>query len=486
MKKILGVVGTLGALGILVVGGYVGTGWLTERAFQKTVKDIQQVKGVELKITQYHRGIFHSNAVVDWVLHVPAYQTKLQNGQLQTVAEANYLVPMHLSICHGPVILSKDGLHLGLGYAQTLINIPKPYQRQMQDMYSAASTFPKFKLTLLITFSNQAKISLKVPGFHMTTLSNDGQFDWSGLNSSSKLSLDLSAMEGSAVLAGARFHQADMQMTLDHVTSNYHINKTTSGFYEGEADFHLQSLQIENHAKTQLGVKNFSISSDSQEKEALFDSHLKASLDTILIENHSYGPGQIEISLKNLDAQVLSRINHQVKSAQQSSMIARQKMLISILPDLPRLFAQGAIFSISKLSFVMPEGKVQGSLEVSLPKGSVSNPFQILSHVVGAGHLAVPVKVVQEVMQNAVRQKLQQPPVLDAQQQVNPSTQSMGLPQGDDLEHQVKTLTDKRLSSLVESGALVQQGNDYTLDVKLEQGKIMVNNKPFVPTMLEF
>lgn len=486
MKKIIGVVVSLVILVVLLIGVYAGTGWLTERAFKKTVQNIQQAKGIELTVKEYGRGIFSSNAVVVGKLRVPAHQSKLANGLIQTIPEMDYLIPMHLLICHGPVILSKDGVHLGLGYARTQINVPKSYQKQMQDTFSAASSYPKIKLSLLINFLNKAKISADVPGFHMTTLVNDGQFDWTGLKSTSKIALDLSTLEGKAELAGARFHQAETTMQVGQVTSDYQINKTKLGFYEGGANFLLKSLQVDTHGKTQLGIKNFLISSNSHEQGALFDAYLKAALDAIVIENVSYGPGQVEMALKNLDAEVLARINRKIKSTNQDSIIARQKMLFALLPDLPRLVEHGAIFSISNLSFTMPEGKVQGALEVSLPEGSANNPFQILSHIIGTGHLVVPVKVVTNVMENAVRQKLQQPPVLDAQQTTNPSTPSMGLPQGTDLEQQVKTLTEKRLSSLVESGALVQQGSDYSLDVKLEQGKIMVNGKPFIPSMLEF
>lgn len=483
MKKLISIVGVVG---VLVVGTYYGTGWLTERAFQKTIQDVQVTKGINLSMVQYKRGLFHSTAVVEWVLHIPAQHNTLQNGQVQTIEATDYLVPINLSISHGPVIISKDGLHVGLGYAQTHLNLPEKYRNQLYTYFNTSSTLPTLDLSILINFMNQAKIIVNVPEFHLSMISNEGQFTWSGLTSKSVLSLNLSKMRGKAHLNKAQFTKGPMSMDLDKVSSDYDIRKTALGLYDGTAHFKLNALKVVAQGKTQLGLNNFSITTENVEKQNLFDSHLQAKLDNIIIENQTYGPGVLDMSLKNLDAQVLSKVNHQLQSMNQLSLIARQKILISLLPELPQLFSQGATFSISQLSFGMPEGEVKGELMVTLPKGSTTNPFQMFSHVVGNGKVSVPAKVVHEIMENAVRQKLLQPTTPEPNQPQ--SAQPMVLTQGSNsnIEQEVQSITDKRLSSLVESGALVKEGQDYTLDVKLEHGKVVVNGKPFVPAMLEF
>ncbi len=484
MKKIIGIVGVVG---VLVVGTYYGTGWLTERAFQKTIHDVQVTKGINVSVVQYDRGLFHSTAVVEWVLHIPAQHNTLQNGQVQTVEATDYLVPINLSIAHGPVMIGSDGLHLGLGYAQAQLTLPEKYRNQLNTYFNTSSTLPILHLSLLINFMNQVKILLTVPEFHLSMVSNEGQFNWLGLTSTSVLSLNLSKMRGKAQLKKAQFNRGSMSMDLDKVSSDYDIKKTALGLYDGTAHFQLNALKIVARGKTQLGLNNFSISTENIEKSNLFDSHLEAKLDTVIVEDQTYGPGVIEMSMKNLDAQVLSKVNHQLQSMNQLSLIARQKILISLLPELPQLFSQGASFSISHLSFGMPEGEVNGELMVTLPKGSTTNPFQIFSHVIGSGKVKVPAKVVHDIMENAVRQKLLQPATPQPNQpQTTTTIQPIVLAQGTNIEQEVKNMTDKRLSSLVESGALVQQGQDYTLDVKLEHGKMVVNGKPFVPAMLEF
>jgi uncharacterized protein YdgA (DUF945 family) len=485
MKKIIGIVGTVG---VLVVGAYYGAGWLTERAFQKTIHDVQVTKGVDVSVVQYNRGLFHSTAMVEWVLHIPAQHNTLQNGQVQTVEATDYVIPVNLSIAHGPVMIGADGVHIGLGYARTQLNIPEKYRNQIYTYFNASSTtLPKLKLSLLINFMNQAKIALNVPEFHLSMISNEGQFVWSGLTSSSVLSLNLSKMKGQAQLKRAQFNKGPMSMDLEKVSSDYDIRRTALGLYDGTAHFQLNALKIVAQGKTQFGMNQFSISTENIEKSSLFDSHLQAKLESVIVEGQNYGPGVIEMSLTNLDAQVLAKVNHQLQSMNQLSLIARQKVLISLLPELPQLFSKGASFNISQLSFGMPEGELKGELMVTLPKDSTTNPFQIFSHVIGSGHVKVPAKVVRDVMENAVRQKLMQPSTLQPNQpQTTGTPQPIVLAQGSNIEQEVKNMTDKRLSSLVESGALVQQGQDYTLDVKLEHGKVVVNGKPFVPAMLEF
>lgn len=469
MKKLIGIVV---ALGLLIVGTYYGMGWFTERSFRQVVQNIRVAKGAQLQLIKYNRGVFHSKALVNWTLTVPA-----SDDQPQTT----YIVPIPLTIEHGPMMVGKQGVHFGLGYASAQLVIPEQYLTQMNTTFGANSIFPILRLSLLIDFLNQAHLKIGVPGFHLFSQNDDSQLDWSGLTSSSVLSLNLNHMKGDATFKGLQFHRGEMQVHVDAVSSDYNIQKTRLGLYEGTASFQLKTFQLTTHGKVQLGLQRFTINSSNHEKDGLMTAKLAAHVDKIMVEDQPYGPGEFEMSLSNVDAHVLSKVNQQLQDAQKLSLLARQKVLISLLPELPELFSQGASLSISKLSFVMPEGNLQGHLTLSLPKGSARNPFQVFSHLVGEGHLQVPAEIVQEFVEGLVRQKIKQSLANTPPEQLQAAPAMLG-----QNEEEIKQLTNKRMSSLVESGALVKQGQDYLLDVKLEHGKIEVNGKPFAPAMLEF
>ena len=44
---------------------------------------------------------------------------------------------------------------------------------------------------------------------------------------------------------------------------------------------------------------------------------------------------------------------------------------------------------------------------------------------------------------------------------------------------------DKQLEAMEQNGLIVIQGTDYVIEVSLEQGKFIVNGKPFEPAMMK-
>lgn len=53
------------------------------------------------------------------------------------------------------------------------------------------------------------------------------------------------------------------------------------------------------------------------------------------------------------------------------------------------------------------------------------------------------------------------------------------------IAQQAAAAADNQLASMVQSGILVSQGNDYIIEMTLNQGQLTVNGKPFNPAMLK-
>lgn len=536
MKKLIGLVVIVAAL---VLGGYYGMGLVTERTLKRNVDVINQSNGLFVDIEQYNRGWFTSTAILDWRLHIPERIVKDKNGQSTTLPAQDHKIQMPITIYHGPVIITDTGVRFGLGYAHSDLTMPLNYANKFADLYTSDSSQPKLRLSLFVNYLNNSRLHIELPEFKLIAKEGGSRFEWFGMDSDFSVSSNLKNIDGNVTIDGVSLLKNKIKAVLGKVTSNYVLNQTTTGLYLGEADFSVPSVDVTENDQNIFKVEQFSARSNSNIDGGLFNSHFKTSVEKLNARGKTYGPALLEMSLKNLDAQILAIINEQVSKMQQGSDTERQQALFALLPQLPKLFSKGAQFEISKLSFVMPEGAVEGDVLVSLPKGDAGNPFQLLQKIQGHGKLKFPAAVLKEFLMISIKQKLISNPPLQqamlqqiqnntaAQQQavvpVEPAkttgattsttttsttetvstaatpVQAPTAPGASvavqdpskvmtiaDIDKQAEIQAEQKLSTLQQTGVLTLQGNEYVVEVNLQQGQLTVNGKPFNSTMLQF
>jgi uncharacterized protein YdgA (DUF945 family) len=520
MKKLIGLVVILAAL---VLGGYYGMGLVTERTLRRNVDVINQSNGLFVDIEQYDRGWFTSSALLNWRLHIPERIVKDSSGQSTTVPARDHKIQMPLTIYHGPIIYTGTGVRFGLGYAHSDLLMPAQYVTKFTNLFTLASTQPKLVLSVFVNYLNNSRLNIGLPTFKLIAKQGGDQFEWYGMDSDFSISSNLKTIDGSVTIDGASFIKNKMKAMLGKVTSDFDLHQTDSGLYLGDASMSLPSLIVSENEQKTLDVEQFAVHSSSDIEGGLFGSTLNVSLDKMTAHGKSYGPALLEMSIKNLDAQVLAAINEQANKMQQgASDSERQQALFTLLPQLPKLFSQGAQFEISKLSLVMSEGPIEGDLLVSLPKGDAGNPFQLLQKVQGHGKLKIPAAVLQDFIVISVKQKLIAQPT--AQQVTDQPTDNTTTPPAPDavaptaapdatptsvdahatppqagtpvdasqpitvadIEQQAQVQTQQKLSTMVQNGLLTLQGKDYVIEVNLQQGQLSINGKPFNPAMMQF
>lgn len=495
MKKLIGLVVILA---VLILGGYYGTGLITERTIKRDVNLINQSEGLYLHILQYDRGWFTSTAKLSWRLHVPERLVKNQAGQTTTVPAQDYTLDMPLAIYHGPVIFADSSVKFGLGYAHSDLTIPPAYEAQFASLFTAESTKPELKLSILVNYLNQSSLRAELPAF--TLIAKDGgQVQWLGMSQETSISSNLDRISGSFTIDGMIFIKDKVHATVGKITTEYDVHQTSDGLYLGDASFSFPSLVVTDNKEKIYELEKLELQTSSDIDSGLISSHFKASLEKMIANGKSYGPGLFKISLENLDAKVLANINEQATKMQQGSDKERQQALLMLLPEVPKLLSKGAKLEISELSFVMPEGELKGNLLVSLPKGEMGNPFELIQKIQGNGKLKIPAIVLKEIVRQSTKQRLRKDGLQQAmvQQMQNnaqaattdapESTQSEGSQvTAPDLDQQAAQLADKKVADMVQSGLLVKQGDDYVVEFNLAEGQLSVNGHPFHGGMLSF
>ncbi len=484
MKKLAGLVIILA---VLVLGGYYGMGVITEKTIKRNIEAINQSNGLFAEIEQYNRGWFNSDAKIKWRMHVPERVVKDANGQSETVAAQDYQMDMPVKIFHGPFIYTGKELRFGMGYAVSDIPFPEKYNEQFNTMFTSESVKPKLDLSIFVNYFNKSTVGLKLPTFKLVAKDGTGQFDWMGMKSTTSMSSGLEKVKGGIVIDGMKFSKDDTKVTLGKVSSDYDLHKSNSGIFLGAATFELPIFEVTIKDQKMFALSEFVLNSDSDIDNDLFNAHFNLSLKSVLANGKSYGPGDFEVSLRNLDAEVLARINQHATAMQNGTEAERQQAMLAMLPELPKLFSKGAEFEVSKLTMKLPEGDVEGNLFVGLPKSDNTNPFELIQKVKGNATLKVPTAVVKQLMHQSVLQQMEKQPEMQqalvqqlqgAQPQANqpaPTTEQLATMQ-----------TDKQIAALEQTGLISVKGSDYVVEVALEEGKFTVNGKPFDPSMVKF
>lgn len=493
MKKFIGLVVILAAL---VLGSYYGMGYLTEQKVKESLNFVNRSNGLAASIVEYKRGWFTSKALLSWQVHVPE-QTVENNGQTQTTPAKDYKMQMPVTIYHGPVIVSKHGVKFGLGYAHTKLAMPPEYTEQFNNLFTNESTKPNIVVDFFVNYFGNSSIDMSVPAFKLFAKDGNATFEWMGMSTTTSVSSDLDKVGGNITVDGLTFKKDKIDTKMSTITSEYNLHKTDKGLFLGDASLSFPSFVVMDSDKKLFELGQFDIHSDSDIEDGLFSSHFKTSVEKIVANSQTYGPGNLEVAVRNLDADALARINEQAQQVQQGTDAERQRAMLAMLPELPKLFSKGAEFEVTEMNFVMPQGTVEGNLLVSLPKGEMGNPFELMQKIQGNGKLKMPAAVVKQLMTESIKQKMMSPQAQTdgqtaaattqpTQQQSNPDTTAQAAANSSDVSQQAVTLADKQLATLVQNGVLTQQGTDYVIEVSLNQGQFTINGKPYNPEMMKF
>lgn len=152
---------------------------------------------------------------------------------------------------------------------------------------------------------------MSVPAFKLFAKEGNSIFEWRGLSTTTNLSPHMDKVGGNITLEGLTFKKDQINSKVSTVTSEYNLHRTDKGLFLGDASLSFPSFVVMDGDQKLFELGQFDIHSDSDIDNNLFNSHFKASVDKIIANNKTYGPGNLELSIRNLDADALARLNEE-------------------------------------------------------------------------------------------------------------------------------------------------------------------------------
>jgi len=479
MKKWIG----LGIVGVIVfLGGYYGMGVVTERALQKNIDVLNQSEGV-VTVKNYQRGWFHSQADLQWTVSMLQKASDPKSRRILT--PKTYTTQVPLKIYHGPVMLVDGVPRFGFGYARSAVVLPRIYEQKFHAEYDTSSTKPVLNITVFVNYFIKTIIHLKVPHFTLVTKNGDSRLEWLGMTAALSVSSHKEDLQGLFQIEGLTWLKNGIKGALGPVSSKYKLHQDSDKVYLGTAQLHVPSVSMtSSDGKHHIaGLKEVEFNSSSDASKGLFGADFSASIAGGVLYDKKYGPSELEVSIKNIDAKTLGNINQKLYQSQHESAGERQRMMLSLITDLPALLNKGAQLNVKKLNLSFPEGQLSGNLEIRLPDNALSNPFQLLQKITGQSHIKVSADLMRTWIRYSIKQKLEAAAAPTAPSVAAAHNMAPAAPTAL-IESQVTQKTDEKIQALMHLGVLVKEGTDFVIDLKCSDGKLFINGHPFTSNML--
>jgi uncharacterized protein YdgA (DUF945 family) len=472
MKKLMSV---LVLLFTLILGSYYFMGWGTERVLRNNLAIMNHNHGNIIELKTYSRGWFTSDALIKWVVKVPEPATfRIPHSLL--MSDRVYVTEIPLHIFHGPIAWPKHKFRFGLGYVESRVLIPTLYDREYNSVFDKNhSVKPVLKITALVSYLANTRLQLEIPAFSLLKQNKTDQFKWLGMITDVKLSGNKTHLAGHLAVDGFSWIEGEMRGVIGSVKSEYNLRRTLDNVYLGNAHLQLASGTLIKGHQQLAQVNDADFSSENNVQDGLFHSRLLFSVKNLAVNRFKFGESHADVSVTNLDSKTLENMNRKVTQSHSHAQEDKQRTLLALVPDLPMLLSKGAQININNLQLTLPEGVLKGNIHISFPTQAVYNPLQMMQKLTGNGTIRLSSNLVKNWLQNIIKAKLQHTnPGSALDNQYNTLVT-------DSIDAQVAHKLAEKIDYLTAAGILVKDGDDFIMILKLENGKLFINNHIFSP-----
>lgn len=398
-----------------------------------------------------------------------------ERGWLDSTAEATYTVsgtPVSLAathkIHHGPIPFSGELAFkpvLALIQSQASLALPTPIK------------LPALTAQTIIHLEGNSETHIAMAAMNSTDPSGSS-IVWQGLSGDSTISADMKQVTLNVLLPLLQVNSATQKFSMAQAKIDAKLQEGASGLTTGNMSYSIAKLSGASETGT-MAIDNLVLAASSTEAGGSLSANLDVKIQNFNNAVSSYGPGQIAIKIRNLDAATLVKYQNEMRALQAKKLPAEQMpsmFMGKMLELVTRLSKKAPEMEISKISLKLQDGEVSGHGKLVLDgnKTDISeNPSLFLVALSGEGVLLVPKSAVRTLTE------------LDLSRQV----ESLKA-QGKLSEREINRLTPEKIAQISSTAApkymdryaanmkLVPDGDDYKIEVSLSQGQLLVNGQP--------
>jgi uncharacterized protein YdgA (DUF945 family) len=326
--------------------------------------------------------------------------------------------------------------------------------------------------------------------------------NWLGFDNHWQSDEAFSKMTGESSLKGMNLNMQGKAISLDKMDADYDLTATSiPGFWMGDVSFNLPKVEVKEGSEQLLSFSGGTMVSKTKVVNDLIQGEAELKLGTALVLNQSYGPGELESKIKNLNLDKLAIIQQKANhlSAPGLSPEQQNQQLQALIPNLVSLANDKPEFIIDTLTMKLPEGMVDAEGKFYVKKDD-KQTFKDLNDLIPAlraeVELSLPKALVRSLSVNMISQKLRQQQQLEQRRMKEAAnTESANAEQNDmvsdkpvssqpmlsnkEITAMAEKQADMQINSLLKAGLLSEKDGNYFVEIELKENQLFINDKAF-------
>ncbi len=445
MKKSIKITGIIGIIGSLILLTPYIMGWVVKNEFYHLISDLNSPNQFEIQVIEYRQGWFSSVANVQYTL----YADKPSNIGLDTNNQAAqpFQFVLQEKIHHGPVIFLRKNKEKetpsSLIFARALVE--SDINDQQYPITARTIIQLDGRITTNILANKIANSLEQAEGMSFVLQKLNGNFDLNPKQKDSQGYLNLESMD---------LMMKNTQLKVKNIHLNYKLNRNATDIWAGKRNINIDKLFIDTPDNKQIVLEDFKFNFTNTFNEPYMGASMNANLGSAKIDGKNYGAQAIEFTIDKLDAKSLSDIQKHVNETQQQN-IPLPILFTQFYQLGMNLLSKGFVFDLSRFSLNYTAGVVVAKAHVELKahQDPFYSPFQLLEGLSATAFLQIPKTLLEEIVREYYNSSI--------------DTTSKEKPKD----------SKTRIKEWVDAGWLKLEGNDYQLNLKFDQQKLLINDK---------
>jgi uncharacterized protein YdgA (DUF945 family) len=253
-------------------------------------------------------------------------------------------------------------------------------------------------------------------------------------------------------------------IVIDEITTHAKMREGSHNLSLGTIITALAKCEITLGSKPEekIAMNGLNVRITSTEKDALLQVEEEINLNHLQITDKMFGPGNLKISLTNLDAQTVAKLTEAYK-ALQADPGKSEVMALSILSNhAAALLAKSPEIRVENFSLASPEGAGLATGHIAFDGAGevIMNPLFLLGRLSAEANFSADEHFMAVQLKNILKENL-------CSQAPDPAC-----------DQEAARASSKELQGLIEQNILLLTGGKYTMTASFKNGQAMLNGQP--------
>lgn len=467
MKRKIGLY--IALLAIIVGGAPYFAGYLVETKFQDVVNIVSEFEPITITILEYKRGWRGSYAKTQ-VNFKGKYFHKIVNALEQkdplseTAGHKGLTIILEHEIRHGPFVQINPSNYRDWLFGLAMIHSKLFLTEKAREVLTSELGDPEL-LYLNGQINIEGDVRLRIYGKPLKWKENGKEhLIWKGLQADWEVSRDLRHIQGEMIAPGFDFDWDGKHYFGQDGIFKTERTKTLDGLWLEKGTFSMQKMKVTSPERV-WEVASFTLGGIMDANNGRVDSRGTLHIGELNYDGRKWGPVTLSLCLKNIETQVAKTILDMSRKIQIQDKPTEGIFLQSLLALLPDLLKSRPEFILENMNIHTDQGKVRGLWSFVIggeEANSLTHPQKIIQSIASKGNFMIPKLLLREIL---ILQYKRQP--LDV---IKPLTEA-------ELMQNAADKADAMITRQLQSGALLEKGNNYLIDVEFYQGLLKLNGK---------